>query len=85
LKKGKILVVDDNKQILSSLSILLRSEFESIETLQNPNLIPNKLQECQFDVIMLDMNFASGRTTGNEGIFWLREIIKSDPLAVVIW
>jgi DNA-binding NtrC family response regulator len=84
LKKGKILVVDDNKQILSSLSILLRSEFESIETLQNPNLIPNKLQECQFDVIMLDMNFASGRTTGNEGIFWLREIIKSDPLAVVI-
>ncbi len=84
VKKGNILIVDDNRQILNSLNILLKSEFESIETLQNPNLIPNKLQGGQFDVIMLDMNFAAGRTTGNEGIFWLREIIKSDPLAIVI-
>lgn len=83
-KKGNILIVDDNKQILNSLSILLKSEFEGIETIQNPNLIPNKLQSGQFDVIMLDMNFAAGRTTGNEGIFWLREILKSDPLAIVI-
>ena len=83
-KKGNILIVDDNRQILNSLSILLKSEFESIECIQNPNLIPNKIQSGQFDVIMLDMNFAAGRTTGNEGIFWLREIIKSDPLAIVI-
>jgi DNA-binding NtrC family response regulator len=83
-KKGNILIVDDNRQILNSLSILLKSEFDSIETIQNPNLLPNKLQSGQFDVVMLDMNFAAGRTTGNEGIFWLREILKSDPLAVVI-
>lgn len=83
-KKGNILIVDDNKQILNSLGILLKSEFRNIETLSNPNLIPNKLQNSQFDVIMLDMNFAAGRTTGNEGIFWLREILKSDPLAIVI-
>ncbi len=83
-KKGNILVVDDNKQILNSLGILLKTEFEKVETLSNPNLIPNKLQAGQFDVIMLDMNFAAGRTTGNEGIFWLREILKYDPLAIVI-
>ncbi|MBN2212908.1 MAG: sigma-54-dependent Fis family transcriptional regulator, partial [Bacteroidales bacterium] len=84
VKKGNILIVDDNKQILDSLSILLKSEFESVETIRNPNLIPNKLQSGRFDVIMLDMNFAAGRTTGNEGIFWLREILRSDPLATVI-
>lgn len=83
-KKGTILIVDDNTQILHSLQILLKNEFESITTLQNPNLIPGKIKNNQFDVIMLDMNFASGRTTGNEGIFWLRELLKSDPLAIVI-
>ena len=79
-KKGRILIADDNAQILHSLQIFLKNEFESISTLQNPNLIPEKINNKQFDVIMLDMNFASGRTTGNEGIFWLHEILKSDPL-----
>ena len=84
MKKPKILIADDNKQILESLKILLKREFELIEVISNPNLIPNKLQTGDFDIIMLDMNFASGRTTGNEGIFWLREILKADPFAVVI-
>lgn len=83
-KKGRILIADDNAQILHSLQIFLKNEFESISTLQNPNLIPEKINNKQFDVIMLDMNFASGRTTGNEGIFWLHEILKSDPQAIVI-
>ncbi|MBN2519160.1 MAG: sigma-54-dependent Fis family transcriptional regulator [Bacteroidales bacterium] len=84
MKKGKILIVDDNKQILDSLNILLKPEFEQIEAISNPNLIPNKLQTNDYDIILLDMNFASGRTTGNEGIFWLHEILKTDPFAIII-
>jgi len=83
-KKGKILIVDDNVQILDSLKILLKSEYEEIETIKNPNLIPEKIRSGNYDIILLDMNFAAGISTGNEGIFWLREILKLDPDAIVI-
>jgi DNA-binding NtrC family response regulator len=83
-KKGKVLIVDDNVQILDSLKILLKSEYEKIDAIKNPNLIPEKIQSDNYDIILLDMNFAAGINTGNEGIFWLREILKSDPDAIVI-
>ena len=83
-KKGRILIVDDNVQILNSLDILLRNEYKDIETIKNPNLIPAKIHSNYYDIILLDMNFAAGINTGNEGIFWLREILKHDPDAVVI-
>jgi two-component system response regulator HydG len=83
-KKGKILIVDDNVQILNSLRILLKNEYEEIETIKNPNLIPEKIRSNTYDIILLDMNFAAGINTGNEGIFWLREILKLDPDAIVI-
>jgi DNA-binding NtrC family response regulator len=83
-KKGRILIVDDNKQILESLSILLKPEFEQVDLLSNPNLIPSAFQSSAPDITLLDMNFTTGRNTGNEGLFWLREIRKIDPNAVVI-
>ncbi len=83
-KKGKILIVDDNVQILNSLEILLKSEYKDIETIKNPNLIPAKIHSNSYDIILLDMNFAAGINTGNEGIFWLRDILKHDPDAIVI-
>ncbi len=85
MKKGSLLVVDDNIQILKSLQILLEPEFLKVESLKNPNLIPARILEESFDVILLDMNFASGDTSGNEGLFWLREILGQDPGAVVIF
>ncbi|MBN2347607.1 MAG: sigma-54-dependent Fis family transcriptional regulator [Bacteroidales bacterium] len=84
LEKGKILIIDDNKQILDSLQILLKSEFGLIDTIKNPNLIPEKIRSTSYDIILLDMNFSAGVNTGNEGIFWLTEILKTDPLAIVI-
>jgi DNA-binding NtrC family response regulator len=83
-KQGKVLIVDDNVQILDSLKILLKNEYEEIETIKNPNLIPEKIQSDNYDIILLDMNFAAGINTGNEGIFWLREILKRDADAIVI-
>ncbi len=52
--------------------------------LSNPNLILSVLREQAIDLVLLDMNFAAGQQTGNEGIFWLREILRADPQAVVI-
>ena len=82
--KGKILIADDNEDILKALLFILRQEFEEIVTIKNPAKSLSLLHSGQFDVLLLDMNFSAGINSGNEGIFWLREILKSDPDAVII-
>jgi len=81
---ARILVVDDNVQILESLRILLKEEFEAIDVISKPSRISEMLWRNSYDVVMLDMNFATGETSGNEGIFWLNEIRKRDPLLPII-
>jgi len=81
---ARILVVDDNVQILESLRILLKEEFEVIDTISKPSRINELLWRNNYDVVMLDMNFAMGETSGNEGIFWLNEIKKRDSLLPII-
>ena len=82
--KGKILIVDDDKSVLRSLEILLENEFELVKTISNPNLILREYQTIKFDVVLLDMNFNTGINTGNEGIFWLNELLKIDKNAIII-
>ncbi len=84
MKKGKILIIDDNVQILNSLKILLNDSFQSIDTIKNPNQIPGMLRRNTYDIILLDMNFAVGNTSGNEGMYWLKEVLKIDPMVVII-
>jgi DNA-binding NtrC family response regulator len=81
---GKLLIVDDHKQVLKALIQLLEPEFDSIIGISSPNQIISYLNKEEFDVILLDMNFSAGVNTGNEGIFWLNRILKSDPSAVVV-
>ncbi|MBN1789606.1 MAG: sigma-54-dependent Fis family transcriptional regulator [Bacteroidales bacterium] len=83
-RNGRILVVDDNAQILNALQLLLKPEFEEITCIKNPNQLPSLLHNNNYDIILLDMNFRSGDNSGNEGLFWLSEILKADPLAMVI-
>ncbi|MHC1703558.1 MAG: sigma-54-dependent transcriptional regulator [Tenuifilaceae bacterium] len=82
--KGSILIIDDNEKILSSLRMILQNEFAKVTTLKNPNLISGLIQKESFDVIVLDMNFSAGVNSGNEGVFWLNEIIKIDSEAIVV-
>ena len=84
IKKGKILIVDDNDHILQSLKALLKTEFSEVQTVKNPNLIPGLIENGTYDVILLDMNFKAGIQSGNEGLYWLREIIAKDQNAIVI-
>ena len=81
---GKLLIVDDHKQVLKALMQLLEPEFESIKGISNPNQITSNINKEEYDVILLDMNFSAGDNTGNEGLYWLNRILKSDPLAVVV-
>jgi DNA-binding NtrC family response regulator len=82
--KGKILIADDNEGILKSLSFILRQEFEEVTTIKNPAKFITLLHSGSFDIILLDMNFSAGVNTGNEGLFWLKEIMKEDHDAVII-
>jgi len=82
--KGKILIIDDDKDVLYTAHLVLKHKFESITTEPDPNRIPRLIESLKPDVIFLDMNFAKGATTGNEGLFWLKEILKIDNNAHVI-
>jgi DNA-binding NtrC family response regulator len=85
MKKGSILIVDDNKNVLTALRILLNNYFEKVRLLSSPAQIPAALRETPPDVVLLDMNFSAGINTGNEGLFWLSEIKKQDvDLPVVL-
>ncbi|MCL1942305.1 MAG: sigma-54 dependent transcriptional regulator [Candidatus Azobacteroides sp.] len=86
MKKGSILVVDDNKNVLSALQIFLNGYFERVFLLSNPGMLHTAIRENNPDVILLDMNYSSGINTGNEGLFWLSEIKKMNPdLPVVVF
>lgn len=74
MKYGTILVVDDNPAILTALRICLANVFERILTLPHPDGVLTVLQQERVDVILLDMNFAIGMNSGQEGLMWLRSI-----------
>lgn len=84
MTKANILVIDDNKSVLSALEILLQFEYKSVQTLFNPNQISSFPNLKEIDIVLLDMNFSAGVNTGNEGLFWLNEIKKKSPNTSVI-
>ena len=83
-KQGTILVVDDNKGILTAVQMLLGTCFEKVITISTPNKINATLHDENIDVVLLDMNFSAGINTGNEGLFWLSEIKKEDASIQVV-
>ncbi|KQC30662.1 sigma-54-dependent transcriptional regulator [Flagellimonas eckloniae] len=84
MTEASILVIDDNKSVLSALEILLQFEYKSVQTLFNPNQISSFANMEKIDIVLLDMNFSAGVNTGNEGLYWLNEIKKKSPLTSVI-
>lgn len=77
--KNKILIIDDNKSVLTALEMLLQTEFDEVFTLKNPNSLISVIQQNSIGIVLLDMNFNAGINTGNEGIYWLNRILKYDP------
>lgn len=83
-KEGTVLIVDDNRSILSALRLLLEKYFARVVTLSTPNALDTTLREEAVDVVLLDMNFTAGINTGNEGIYWLRQIHERRPDVKVV-
>lgn len=83
--KGNILIIDDNKSVLSALEILLSTQFDKVQCLSNPNLVLSELTNDTYHLVLLDMNFKAGVNTGNEGIYWLSRIKDRYPdISVVL-
>ena len=85
MKQGKILIVDDNPDILFTLKMLLRPLAGQITTLGDPREMLPLLSRVRHDVILLDMNFQRDAVSGREGFAWLEEILKLDAQATVIF
>ncbi|MBR4516552.1 MAG: sigma-54-dependent Fis family transcriptional regulator [Bacteroidaceae bacterium] len=83
-KKGKVLVIDDNEDILFALNLLLKPQVEDIRVTKDPEQIDRFYELLHPDVVLLDMNFKRDVISGEEGFEWLEHILHRDPQAVVI-
>ncbi|OQX95554.1 sigma-54-dependent Fis family transcriptional regulator [candidate division KSB1 bacterium 4572_119] len=81
---GKILIIDDDVDVLQAARLFLKQHVEFIHTESDPNTIPSLLKNENYDVILLDMNFAGDVTSGKEGFFWLNKIMEIDPSSIVV-
>jgi two-component system response regulator HydG len=84
LKTGKILIVDDDEDVLFSARLLLKQHYSIVQIEKNPDQIPFILKNEHYDLILLDMNFSGNATSGGEGFNWLKKILEIDPTSVVI-
>ncbi len=81
---GRILVVDDDDDVLQAARLYLKQHLAEVHTETSPDKIPNLLVNNRYDVILLDMNFKRDVSSGQEGLDWLGKILQIDPSAVVV-
>src|SRR5690606_19095869 len=84
LKDAKILVIDDDTDVLTAMRLLLKSKVKEVTVEKNPNNIVSLFERSSFDIVILDMNFNGVVNTGNEGIYWLRKIKQRSPKTDVV-
>ena len=82
--EAKILVVDDDIDVLNTARMYLKQQFTLVQIENDPEQIPDHLEREAFDVVLLDMNFKKGDNEGEEGLKWLNRILTIDPNAIVI-
>lgn len=84
MKQNTIVIIDDDKDILLSAKMVLKKHYKHIICDSNPENIPDLLQKHKVDMVLLDMNFKASISTGNEGLYWLKEIKKASPTTQLI-
>lgn len=83
-QKAKILILDDDNYVLLSLRILLEQHYSDVRGINNPSQLETALEENEFDIVVLDMNFTAGDTSGKDGLRYLQQIKKANPKASVL-
>ena len=83
-KNARVLIIDDESDVLFAVKMLLKTEVKEVVTERNPENLMSLLNKQSYDVIFLDMNYKSALNTGNEGFYWLNRILEKDRSATVI-
>jgi DNA-binding NtrC family response regulator len=81
---AKLLIVDDDVDVLHTARLFLKQHFPTICLETDPDQLPALLQQESFDVLLLDMNFKKGENDGAAGLYWLERALELDPEIVVI-
>ncbi|HLF35780.1 MAG TPA: sigma 54-interacting transcriptional regulator, partial [Cyclobacteriaceae bacterium] len=81
---GAILIIDDDEHVVITSQMILKQHFENIDTLASPVTLESRLKQNDFYVVLLDMNFRAGVTSGNEGLFWMNRIQTISPRTQVV-
>ncbi|HET8864072.1 MAG TPA: sigma-54 dependent transcriptional regulator [Gracilimonas sp.] len=83
-KTGRILVVDDDTDVLNAARLYLKQHVEKVDVEKTPKLIPSLMKEYDYDAILLDMNFHEDVSSGEEGFHWLEKILEMDSAMAVV-
>jgi DNA-binding NtrC family response regulator len=83
-QNARILVIDDDYDVLRSALVLLKRYYSQVEIEQVPENVLRRIRKKSFNIILLDMNFQRGKRDGEEGFYWLQQILNCDKNAVVI-
>jgi DNA-binding NtrC family response regulator len=83
-KEGKILVIDDDKDVQITAKMILKKHYGVVDTIEDPVQLKKYSNLNDYNLILLDMNFSPGVTSGEEGLYWLKEILKFNPNAIVL-
>jgi DNA-binding NtrC family response regulator len=81
---GSILIIDDDKDVLQAAKLYLKQHFKKVDTERDPRIIPDRLENTEYDVILLDMNFTEDVSSGKEGFKWLQKIQDIDSSIAVV-
>lgn len=84
MNPSKILIIDDDRDVLETARMFLKQEFAIVKLVDDPENLRRTIDVREFDVILLDMNFKKGMNDGEEGFYWLEHIRSIDRDAVVI-
>ncbi|WNJ17055.1 sigma-54 dependent transcriptional regulator [Pontibacter sp. G13] len=82
--KARILIIDDDADVLQATRIFLKQHGFATDTEERPHFVNQLLSNQSYDLILLDMNFSKGANSGKEGFYWLHQILKADPSAVIV-
>ena len=82
--EAKVLMIDDDEDILLAAKLFLKQHIRNIHTESSPENLIQLITNENYDVILLDMNFEKGATSGKEGFYWLDKILKTTPGTSVI-
>ena len=78
------MIIDDDRDVLLAAKLFLKQHLEIVHTEENPEKIPDLINNENYDIVLLDMNFSPDATSGKEGFYWLNKILEIDPSTVVI-